>query len=78
MTPLQAIRAATIQPATLLGVDNELGSIEKGKLADLITVDSDPTRDISALRTIRFVMKGGQTVRNDLTVPAARPSSAPR
>ena len=66
MTPLQALRSATIEPATMLGVSDELGSIEPGKLADLILLDGDPTRDISALRSIRLVVKGGEVVRNDI------------
>lgn len=66
MTPLQALRAATIEPATLLGISDKLGTIEKGKLADLLIVDSDPTQDIKALRTIRVVMKGGEIYRSDL------------
>ena len=66
MTPLEALRAATIDPAKLLGVGDRLGSIEKGKLADILIVDSDPTKDITALRTIRLVMKGGKVYRNDL------------
>ncbi len=66
MTPLQALRAATIEPATLLGISDKLGSIEKGKLADLLIVDGDPTQDIKALRTIRVVMKAGKIYRSDL------------
>lgn len=66
MTPLQALRSATIEPATMLGVADDLGSIEPGKLADLILVEGDPTRDISALRSIRMVVKGGEVVRNDI------------
>ncbi len=66
MTPLQALRSATIAPATMLGVADELGSIAPGKLADLVAVEADPTQDISALRTIRLVVKGGEVVRNDL------------
>ena len=65
MTPLQALRAATIEPAIMLGVDAELGSIEPGKLADLILVEGDPTDDISALRSIVLVMKNGKIVRDD-------------
>jgi len=65
MTPLQALRAATIAPATMLGVEDELGSIEPGKLADLILVNEDPTEDIRALRSIVFVMKDGRIVRDD-------------
>ncbi len=66
MTPLQALRSATINPANMLGVADELGTLEPGKLADLIVVDEDPTRDISALRRIPLVIKGGEVVRNSL------------
>jgi imidazolonepropionase-like amidohydrolase len=66
MTPLQALRAGTIEAARMLGVENEVGSIEVGKLADLILVDSNPAEDVSALRSIRLVMKGGKVVRSDL------------
>jgi imidazolonepropionase-like amidohydrolase len=66
MKPLQALRAATIEPATLLGVADRLGTIEKGKLADLVIIDGDPTQDITMLRTIRLVMKGGKLYRNEL------------
>ncbi len=66
MTPLQALRSGTIETATLLGAEDRLGTIEPGKLADIIAVDGDPSQDISALRTIRFVMKGGKVVRNDI------------
>ncbi len=62
MTPLQALRAATIAPATMLGVANDLGTIEPGKLADLIAVTNDPTQNVSALRDIRLVVKGGVVV----------------
>ena len=63
MTDLQALRAATIEPARMLGADDELGSIGVGKLADLIGVAGDPSLDISALRDIRLVIKGGEVVR---------------
>ena len=64
MTPLQALRAATIEPARMLGVDGDLGRIEPGKLADLILLETDPTEDISALRSIVLVMKDGKVVRD--------------
>lgn len=65
MTPIQALRTATTQPARLLGVEKDLGTITPGKYADIIMVTGDPTEDISALRTIGFVMKGGEIYRND-------------
>lgn len=65
MTPVQALRAATIRAATLLGAEDDLGTLEPGKYADIVMVAADPAEDISALRTIGFVMKGGETVRND-------------
>ena len=66
MTPLQALRAATIDAAKLLGAADRLGSIEQGNFADLLILDGNPAIDITALRTIRVVMKGGRIYRNDL------------
>jgi len=65
MTPLQALRAATIEPAIMLGVEDELGSVESGKLADLVLLENDPTADIRALRSIVLVMKDGRIIRDD-------------
>lgn len=66
MTPLQALQSATTAAAAMLGVSDELGTISPGKLADLIAVTADPTQDISALRTVRLVVKDGKVIRNDL------------
>jgi imidazolonepropionase-like amidohydrolase len=63
MSDLRALRTATVESARMLGVEHELGTIDVGKLADLIAVASDPSRDISALRDIRLVVKGGEVVR---------------
>ncbi len=65
MTPLQALQSATTQSARMLGVEGDLGRIQPGKYADIVAVEADPTKDISALRTIDFVMKGGVVYRND-------------
>lgn len=62
MTPLQAIRSATIDAARLLGKEKELGSIAPGKAADLVAVGCDPLHDIDCLRSIRGVIKAGQPV----------------
>ena len=66
MTPLAALRAATIEPATMLGAADRLGSVERGKLADLIITDADPSKDIKALRSIKLVLKAGVVYKNDL------------
>jgi imidazolonepropionase-like amidohydrolase len=66
MTPLQALRSATVETATMLGLADRVGTIEPGKWADIVLTDADPTRDIKALRSIRLVMKGGVVYRNDL------------
>lgn len=65
MTPLQALRAATIEPARMLGVETEVGELKPDFLADIVAVGADPSKDIGALRSICFVMKGGKTARND-------------
>lgn len=59
MTPVQAIRSATSVAAELMGTQNELGTIEAGKLADIVAVPGDPLADISAMEKVEFVMKGG-------------------
>lgn len=59
MTPLKALRAATIEPAKMLEADDDIGSLEAGKYADIVVLNADPTADIKALRDIRLVMKGG-------------------
>jgi imidazolonepropionase-like amidohydrolase len=59
LTPMQAIQTATINSADLLGWSNKIGSIEKGKLADIVAVDGNPLENISVLENVSFVMKGG-------------------
>lgn len=66
MTPMQAIRTATVNAADHIGLGAALGTIEPGKFADLIAVDGDPLQDVTELERVRFVMKEGQTYRDDL------------
>ena len=64
MTPLQAIQTATVNDADLLGWTSKIGTLEPGKWADIIAVDGDPLHDITTLQHIKFVMKGGEVVKN--------------
>jgi imidazolonepropionase-like amidohydrolase len=59
MTPLQAIRAATSTASELLGMQAQVGTIEPGKLADIVAVSGDPLKDVTQLEKVDFVMKGG-------------------
>ena len=59
MPALEAIRAATLNPATMLGIEKTVGSIETGKLADIIAVEGNPTTDIQSMKNVVFVMKDG-------------------
>jgi len=63
MPPLEVLRAATVNAAGLLGWADRIGSLEAGKLADIIAVDGDPLKDVKELQKVKFVMKGGEVVK---------------
>jgi imidazolonepropionase-like amidohydrolase len=71
MSPARAIQSATIVNAEALGWKDDIGSIKKGKYADLVAVSGDPLADIAELQRIKFVMKGGKIIRNELTQSTA-------
>ena len=64
MTPIDALKSATANDAELLGLSQKLGTLEKGKLADIIAMPGDPTADITATERASFVMKEGKIIRN--------------
>jgi imidazolonepropionase-like amidohydrolase len=66
MTPMQAIQSATIVAAEMLERPDDMGAIEPGKYADIVAVAGDPLRDVTELERVRFVMKGGEVMRDDL------------
>ncbi|HEU4854792.1 MAG TPA: amidohydrolase family protein [Nitrosospira sp.] len=66
MRPVDAIRAATINAADLLGQSGKLGILEKGYYADIIAVRGNPLEDITILEDVSFIMKGGKVYRNDI------------
>jgi imidazolonepropionase-like amidohydrolase len=68
MPALDVIRAVTTNAAEMLGWQDRIGSVEPGKFADLIAVAGDPIADITELERVRFVMKNGEVVRNDLAL----------
>jgi len=65
LSPLQSIQSATINAADLLGWSDKIGAVEPGKWADIIAVDGDPLQDVTTLERVKFVMKGGEVVKNE-------------
>jgi imidazolonepropionase-like amidohydrolase len=66
MSPIDALKSATANDAELLGIAQKVGTLEKGKLADVIAVPGDPTADITATERVSFVMKEGRIIRQRL------------
>ena len=64
LTPLQAIQSSTVNDADLLGWSDKVGTIDPGKWADIVAVDGDPLADVTTLERVKFVMKGGEVVKN--------------
>ena len=67
MPSLDLIRAITTNAAEMIGWQDRVGAIEAGKFADLVAIAGDPVGDISELERVRFVMKDGQVIKNDLS-----------
>jgi imidazolonepropionase-like amidohydrolase len=67
MTPMQALEAATVNAADLLGLSADVGTLEPGKRADLIAVDGDPLADVTVLKRVPFVMKDGAVFKDERT-----------
>ena len=72
LTPARAIQAGTIVNAEVMGWLDQIGSIDIGKYADLVAVSGDPLADITELQRIRFVMKSGKVIKNDLAQGAPK------
>jgi imidazolonepropionase-like amidohydrolase len=68
LPPIEAIRAATANAADLMGWQDKVGSIQVGNYADVIAVSGDPVADVTELERVRFVMKGGVVVKNDIVI----------
>ncbi len=65
LSPLQAIQAATVNAADLLGWQGKVGSLDAGAWADIVAVDGDPLKDVTTLERVKFVMKSGEVVKNE-------------
>jgi len=65
LTPAEALHAATVDAAALLGLEGKVGEIKPGAFADLIAVPGDPTKEINAVERVVFVMKGGKVFKED-------------
>ena len=65
LTPLQSIQAGTLNAADLLGWSGKVGTLEPGAWADIVAVEGDPLKDITTLQRVKFVMKGGEVVKNE-------------
>jgi len=80
LTPLQALQTATLNPARFLSATDSLGTVTKGKLADLVLLDADPLRDIANTRKVHAVVLGGRYLDRtsiDMLLDAAQKAATP-
>lgn len=77
MTPIDALKSATANDAELLGIGQKVGTLEKGKLADVIAMPGDPTSDITATERVLFVMKEGKIIRQGPPIVQGTAESTP-
>ena len=75
MTPIDALKSAMANDADLLGISQKVGTLEKGKLADIIAMPGDPSLDITATERVSFVMRQGKIIRNGPATAAAATST---
>jgi imidazolonepropionase-like amidohydrolase len=69
MPPMEAIKSATVMAADLLGLSDKLGSLEKGKIADIIAVNGNPIQDITNMKNVVFIMKEGVIYKHQNSIP---------
>ena len=67
VSPMDALRSATINAATMLGLEKEIGSLAAGKRADIVAVPGNPLDDVTVMERVGFVMKGGRIIRDDMS-----------
>ena len=67
MSPVEALRAGTVNAADLMGLSDLIGSVSPGRLADIVAVEGNPLNDVSLLRHVQFVMKGGVVYKNEIS-----------
>ena len=72
ISPSRAIQAGTTINAEVMGWQDQVGSLDKGKYADVIAVSGDPLSDITELQRVKFVMKGGKVIRNEMVQGAPK------
>ncbi len=73
MKPAEALQAATVNAAELIGLSDRIGALEAGKFADVIAVSGDPLADIATMEKVVFVMKGGEVIRQQLPADKSHP-----
>ena len=73
LTPARAIQSGTVINAEVMGWQDQVGAIDTGKYADIVAVSGDPLADITELQRVKFVMKGGKVIRNEMSTAASKP-----